>query len=80
MQQKRSLIFQGFSRKVDNFYRFSVQLNAEFRVKASACKYSYFKKALGRVKSTPSQSGPGNSEPSETLPEHENIRGKESYQ
>lgn len=31
MQQKRSLIFQGFSRKVDNFYRFSVQLNAEFR-------------------------------------------------
>lgn len=32
MQQKRSLIFQGFSRKVDNFYRFSVQLNAEFRL------------------------------------------------
>ena len=38
MQQKRSLIFQGFSRKVDNFYRFSVQLNAEFRDKGSRTK------------------------------------------
>lgn len=38
MQQKRSLIFQGFSRKVDNFYRFSVQLNAEFRFTTDEAK------------------------------------------
>lgn len=50
---------------------------ADACVKASACKYSYFKKALGRARNTPSQSGTSNSE---TLPEHENIRGKESYQ
>lgn len=43
---------------------------------ASACKYSYFKKALSRLVNheSVSRSNPGH------LPEHENIRGRDCYQ
>lgn len=44
-------------------------------IEASACKYSYFKKALGRLVS-PGRSAGGTSG---QLPEHENIRGRDSY-
>ena len=43
---------------------------------ANACKYTYFKKALSKLVNRRSDSGAT----SDTLPEHENIRGREYYQ
>ena len=43
---------------------------------ASACKYTYFKKALGRIRDHDSDSSTSQAH----LPEHENIRGRDSYQ
>ena len=45
-------------------------------IDASACRYTYFKKALSRMLNR--QAIP--LESSETLPEHENIRGRECYE
>ena len=42
---------------------------------ASACKYTYFKKALGRIRNHDDESTAS----SNHLPEHENIRGRDSY-
>lgn len=44
-------------------------------VEANACKYSYFKKVLGMMKS----SHKGNISDRSKLPSHSNIRGKEAY-
>lgn len=49
---------------------------AQFCIDASACKYTYFKKALSQMVNRPKNAG--NS--SGRLPEHENIRGRDSYQ
>ena len=44
-------------------------------VEANACKYSYFKKVLGMMKS----SHKNNTSDRSKLPSHSNIRGKEAY-
>ena len=49
---------------------------AQTCVDASACKYSYFKKALSRLVNHESDKDGT----SRHLPEHENIRGRDSYQ
>lgn len=49
---------------------------AQSCVDASACKYSYFKKALGRLVNHESSKGGTSGH----LPEHENIRGRDNYQ
>jgi hypothetical protein len=49
---------------------------AQTCINASACKYTYFKKAL----STLVNHGPKGSGASGKLPEHENIRGRDCYQ
>lgn len=49
---------------------------AQLCINASACKYTYFKKALSRLMNQSKR----DSESSGHLPEHENIRGRESYQ
>lgn len=48
---------------------------AQSCIDASACRYTYFKKALNRMLNQRSVS----SEASGKLPEHENIRGRECY-
>lgn len=53
-----------------------VQEAAEKCVEANACKYSYFKKALGMVRNNHSNSGMNGTG---KLPSHTNIRGKEAY-
>ena len=53
-----------------------VQKAAEKCVEANACKYSYFKKALGMVRNNHSNSGMNGTG---KLPSHTNIRGKEAY-
>lgn len=53
-----------------------VQEAAEKCVEANACKYSYFKKALGMVRNNHSSSGMNGTG---KLPFHTNIRGKEAY-
>ena len=44
-------------------------------IEANACKYSYFKKVLGMMKS----SHKSNTSDRSKLPSHSNIRGKEAY-
>ena len=43
---------------------------------ASACRYTYFKKALGRPREHDNEATASH----DHLPEHENIRGRDSYQ
>ena len=45
-------------------------------IDSSACKYTYFKKELGRLMNSRDKTGTS----SGRLPEHENIRGRDSYQ
>lgn len=49
---------------------------AQVCINASACKYTYFKKALSKLVNHQ----PKGDVESERLPEHENIRGRDSYQ
>lgn len=49
---------------------------AHMCIDANACKYSYFKKALSKVTDKRSTT----SDSTGQLPEHENIRGRDSYQ
>lgn len=51
-----------------------VEEAAKICIESSACRYSYFKKTLNRL-SASSATKAGN-----TLPKHENLRGKEIYQ
>ena len=48
---------------------------AQTCIDASACKYSYFKKALSRIMNHEQDAGYSN----DRLPAHENIRGRDSY-
>ena len=53
-----------------------VQEAAEKCVEANACKYSYFKKALGTLKKDQAN---GSENTAGKLPTHSNIRGREAY-
>ena len=55
--------------------RHIVEEAAQTCIDASACKYSYFKKALSRLMNHEQASGDTRGR----LPEHENIRGRDSY-
>ena len=48
---------------------------AQLCIDANACKYSYFKRTLSRLANNESDAN----EPGITLPEHENIRGREYF-
>lgn len=52
-----------------------VEEAAKLCVESSACRYSYFKKALHNLTESSRYSGT-----KQSLPEHENLRGKEIYQ
>lgn len=52
-----------------------VEEAAKLCVDSNACRYSYFKKTLLKLADSPHSSTSG-----QTLPEHENLRGKEIYQ
>ena len=48
---------------------------AQLCIDANACKYSYFKRTLSRLANNEADAN----EPGTTLPEHENIRGREYF-
>ncbi|MDO4266798.1 MAG: IS21 family transposase [Eubacteriales bacterium] len=56
--------------------RHIVEEAAQFCIDASACRYTYFKKALSRMMDHSSLQ----KRSTDGLPEHENIRGRDSYQ
>ncbi len=55
--------------------RHIVEEAAQICIDASACKYTYFKKALSSLMNHEKADNPAG-----RLPEHENIRGRDSYQ
>lgn len=67
---------KGILHMCNDIPRHVVAEAAQACVDASACKYSYFKKALSRLVNHESDKGGTSGH----LPEHENIRGRDSYQ
>lgn len=65
----------GILHMCTNHSKLLVEEAAKLCVESSACRYSYFKKALHKL-----TDGQHSGTSSQTLPEHENLRGKEICQ